>query len=44
VCPTNDDLTLVIGGWPHAELATHRDKVEETLMETFASAPFPDLG
>ncbi|HEX5205128.1 NAD(P)/FAD-dependent oxidoreductase [Paractinoplanes rhizophilus] len=39
VCPTNDDRTLVIGGWPHAELAAHRDHVEETLMEMFASAP-----
>ncbi|WP_433378812.1 FAD-dependent oxidoreductase [Actinoplanes sp. CA-142083] len=39
VCPTNDDLTLVIGGWPHAELVEHRDNVEETLMAAFASAP-----
>ncbi|MFI5893886.1 NAD(P)/FAD-dependent oxidoreductase [Actinoplanes sp. NPDC051513] len=39
VCPTNDDLTLVIGGWPHAELASHRDNIEETLMETFALSP-----
>jgi len=39
VCPTNDDLTLVIGGWPHAELAAHRDDVEGELIRTFASAP-----
>jgi 2-polyprenyl-6-methoxyphenol hydroxylase-like FAD-dependent oxidoreductase len=39
VCPTNDDLTLVVGGWPHAELVEHRDSVEETLMETFAMSP-----
>lgn len=39
VCPTNDDLTLVIGGWPHAELAEHRQDVEATLMATFDSAP-----
>jgi len=39
VCPTNDDLTLVIGGWPHAELAEHRNDVEATLMETFALSP-----
>ncbi|MEV0715113.1 NAD(P)/FAD-dependent oxidoreductase [Asanoa sp. NPDC050611] len=39
VCPTNDDRTLVIGGWPHAELAAHRDDVEGTLMAMFASAP-----
>jgi 2-polyprenyl-6-methoxyphenol hydroxylase-like FAD-dependent oxidoreductase len=39
VCPTNDDLTLVIGGWPHAELAEHRNDVEATLMATFALSP-----
>ncbi|MBB4691233.1 NAD(P)/FAD-dependent oxidoreductase [Paractinoplanes abujensis] len=39
VCPTNDDLTLVIGGWPHAELAEHRNDVEGTLMAMFASSP-----
>jgi 2-polyprenyl-6-methoxyphenol hydroxylase-like FAD-dependent oxidoreductase len=39
VCPTNDGLTLVIGGWPYAELAEHRSDVEATLMETFASSP-----
>ncbi|GIF23989.1 2-polyprenyl-6-methoxyphenol hydroxylase-like FAD-dependent oxidoreductase [Actinoplanes tereljensis] len=39
VCPTNDGLTMVVGGWPHAELAEHRDDVEATLMETFATSP-----
>ncbi|MBU2669100.1 FAD-dependent monooxygenase [Actinoplanes bogorensis] len=39
VCPTNDDLTLVIGGWPHAELAEHRNDVENTMMAMFESAP-----
>ncbi len=39
VCPTNDDLTLVIGGWPHAEMAEHRNDVEATLMATFALSP-----
>ncbi|MEV4642837.1 NAD(P)/FAD-dependent oxidoreductase [Actinoplanes sp. NPDC049548] len=39
VCPTNDDLTLVIGGWPYAELAEHRSDVEATLMETFELSP-----
>jgi 2-polyprenyl-6-methoxyphenol hydroxylase-like FAD-dependent oxidoreductase len=39
VCPTNDDLTLVIGGWPHAELARHRDSVEAELAATFALSP-----
>ncbi|WP_239117718.1 FAD-dependent oxidoreductase [Paractinoplanes ferrugineus] len=39
VCPTNDGLTMVVGGWPHAELAAHRDDVEATLTETFALSP-----
>jgi flavin-dependent dehydrogenase len=39
VCPTNDDLTLVIGGWPYAELADHRNDVEAELMATFATSP-----
>ncbi len=39
VCPTNDDLTLVIGGWPYAELAEHRNDVEAALMATFAMSP-----
>jgi 2-polyprenyl-6-methoxyphenol hydroxylase-like FAD-dependent oxidoreductase len=39
VCPTNDDLTLVIGGWSHAELAEHRNDIEGTLFKTFESAP-----
>ncbi|PRX12032.1 2-polyprenyl-6-methoxyphenol hydroxylase-like FAD-dependent oxidoreductase [Actinoplanes italicus] len=39
VCPTNDDLTLVIGGWAHSELAEHRNDIEGTLFKTFESAP-----
>jgi 2-polyprenyl-6-methoxyphenol hydroxylase-like FAD-dependent oxidoreductase len=39
VCPTNDDLTLVIGGWPYAELAEHRNDIEGELDRTFASSP-----
>jgi len=39
VCPTNDDLTLVIGGWPHAELARYRDDVEGELMRMFELSP-----
>ncbi len=39
VCPTHDDLTMVIGGWPYAELAEHRDTIEDTLRETFEMAP-----
>jgi len=39
VCPTNDGLTLVIGGWPHAELAEHRNDIEATLMAAFELSP-----
>ncbi|MEU4695314.1 NAD(P)/FAD-dependent oxidoreductase [Actinoplanes sp. NPDC023714] len=39
VCPTNDDLTLVIGGWPYAELAEHRNDIEGELRRTFALSP-----
>ncbi|MFF5288864.1 NAD(P)/FAD-dependent oxidoreductase [Paractinoplanes globisporus] len=39
VCPTNDDLTLVVGGWPHAELADHRADIEGELMRTFELSP-----
>ncbi|MFC7531892.1 FAD-dependent oxidoreductase [Actinoplanes sp. GCM10030250] len=39
VCPTNDDLTLVIGGWPYAELATHRNDIETELLKTFDLSP-----
>jgi 2-polyprenyl-6-methoxyphenol hydroxylase-like FAD-dependent oxidoreductase len=39
VCPTNDDLTLVIGGWPHAELAAHRNDIDATLRAAFALSP-----
>ena len=39
LCPTNDDLTLVVGGWPHSELVEHRDDIEATLMATFELSP-----
>jgi 2-polyprenyl-6-methoxyphenol hydroxylase-like FAD-dependent oxidoreductase len=39
LCPTHDDLTMVIGGWPYAELAAHRNDVEGALLETFEMAP-----
>jgi 2-polyprenyl-6-methoxyphenol hydroxylase-like FAD-dependent oxidoreductase len=39
LCPTHDNLTMVIGGWPYAELAEHRNDVEGALLETFALAP-----
>ncbi|MEU4423412.1 NAD(P)/FAD-dependent oxidoreductase [Actinoplanes sp. NPDC024001] len=39
ICPTNDDLTLVIGGWPYAELAEHREDIEGTMMAMYDLAP-----
>jgi 2-polyprenyl-6-methoxyphenol hydroxylase-like FAD-dependent oxidoreductase len=39
VCPTNDGLTMVVGGWPYAELAEHRNDVEGELMRAFETAP-----
>jgi 2-polyprenyl-6-methoxyphenol hydroxylase-like FAD-dependent oxidoreductase len=39
LCPTNDGLTMLVGGWPYAELAEHRNDIEGTLRETFALAP-----
>ncbi|HWS35626.1 MAG TPA: NAD(P)/FAD-dependent oxidoreductase [Actinoplanes sp.] len=39
VCPTNDDQTLVIGGWPYEERAEHRNDVDATMAAMFATAP-----
>ncbi|WP_430787315.1 FAD-dependent oxidoreductase [Actinoplanes sp. G11-F43] len=39
VCPTNDDLTMVIGGWPYEELAAHRNDIDATMTAMFATAP-----
>ena len=37
--PTNDDLTLVIGGWPFREFAANRGDVEGHYLATLATAP-----
>jgi 2-polyprenyl-6-methoxyphenol hydroxylase-like FAD-dependent oxidoreductase len=37
--PTNDDLTLVIGGWPFAEFETHKRDIEGTFLEMLELAP-----
>lgn len=37
--PTNDGLTLVIGGWPQAEAAAHKDDIEGEMLRTFDQAP-----
>jgi flavin-dependent dehydrogenase len=39
VVPTDDDLTLVVAGWPYAELRPNRRDVERSYLETFELAP-----
>jgi 2-polyprenyl-6-methoxyphenol hydroxylase-like FAD-dependent oxidoreductase len=37
--PTNDDLTLVIAGWPYAEFASNKSDIEGNYLETLELAP-----
>jgi flavin-dependent dehydrogenase len=37
--PTHDDLTLVIGGWPYAELEANRQDIEGNFLKMFDLAP-----
>lgn len=37
--PTNDDLTLVIGGWPFAEFETNKKDIEGNYLKTMDLAP-----
>jgi 2-polyprenyl-6-methoxyphenol hydroxylase-like FAD-dependent oxidoreductase len=37
--PAHDDLTLVIGGWPYAELEANRDDVEGNYLAMLEMAP-----
>jgi flavin-dependent dehydrogenase len=37
--PTNDDLTLVIAGWPYAEFDANRQDIEGNYLKTIALAP-----
>jgi flavin-dependent dehydrogenase len=37
--PTNDDLTLVIAGWPYREFEANRGDVERHFFETLDQAP-----
>ena len=39
VWPTNDDLTLVIGGWPFAEFEANRTDIEGNLQKKFELVP-----
>jgi flavin-dependent dehydrogenase len=36
---TNDDLTVVIGGWPRSELAANRAHIEDSFLATLALVP-----
>ena len=37
--PTNDDLTLVVGGWPYAEFEANKRDVEGNYLAMFDRAP-----
>jgi 2-polyprenyl-6-methoxyphenol hydroxylase-like FAD-dependent oxidoreductase len=37
--PTNDDLTLVVGGWPYAELEANRTDIEGNFLKMLDLAP-----
>ncbi len=37
--PTNDDLTLVIAGWPFAEFGAYRNDIEGNFLRTLELAP-----
>ncbi len=39
VMPTHDDLTLLVGGWPMAEMTRNRDDLDGTFHRIFAAAP-----
>src|SRR5262249_38119505 len=38
-CPTHDDLTMVVVGWPVAEFSTNRTDIEGNYLKTFELAP-----
>ena len=37
--PTNDDLTVVIAGWPYAEFEANKKDIEGNFLKTFDLAP-----
>ncbi len=39
VAPTNDELTLVVAGWPYAEHEANKDDVEGNYLKMFDMAP-----
>ncbi|HEX3815492.1 MAG TPA: NAD(P)/FAD-dependent oxidoreductase [Mycobacteriales bacterium] len=38
-CPTHDDLTMVVTGWPYAEFAANKTDVEGNYLKTFELVP-----
>ena len=38
-CPTQDDLTVVVVGWPYAEFAANKTDIEGNYLKTFDLAP-----
>ena len=39
VAPTNDDLTLVVGGWPYDEFEANKGDIEGNYLAIFEQAP-----
>jgi flavin-dependent dehydrogenase len=39
LAPTNDGLTMLVGGWPYAERDAHKHDVEATYLEIFDRVP-----
>ena len=37
--PTNDGLTMVVGGWPYAQFDAHKSDIEATYLSMFEHAP-----
>ena len=38
-CPTHDDLTIVVAGWPYAEFAANKTDIEGNYQKNFDLAP-----
>jgi flavin-dependent dehydrogenase len=39
LAPTNDGLTMLVGGWPYAERDAHKSDIEGTYLDIFTRAP-----
>ncbi len=38
-CPTHDDLTIVVAGWPYAEFSANKTDIEANYLKNFDLAP-----